>query len=505
MASRARRADTARPPVAVLDIGSNSGRVVVYQPEPAGHLLLVAGARAPLRLVRELEATGRLGEAAISRTLEALADFRALALGAGAENIVALATSAVREAEDGPMLVDSIRKRLGIEVEVLDGEAEARYGFVGAIRGLPVQHGLLFDMGGGSLQLARFRHRRVERTLSLPLGALRLSERFLASDPPKKAERHALRAHVLARLAEARVRPLGPDESLVGTGGSCRNLAKIDRRPRVYPVTRLHGYRLARTRIAELASRLAAKRESRRGKVAGLSRDRADSIAGGSLGILALLEHLEADEVLVAGQGVREGAAYSLLDRDVPRPAESRAVSVEALCRRFVTWDVRRADRRERLVGELLRRVKPAPSSAVGSLLGPAARLLDVGVSVDYFDRHAHAADIVLATDLEGFTHREIALLSSLVRGVSENPEPKRYGPLVTTAERPDLVRGAVLLALADDIEERCARQKVIRLRVRRREEVVRLRVTGLLGWRPRGLEERFARAFGCRLSVEPA
>jgi exopolyphosphatase/guanosine-5'-triphosphate,3'-diphosphate pyrophosphatase len=309
---------------------------------------------------------------------------------------------------------------------------------------------------------------------------------------------------VLECLKEARIPRLRPDEMLVGTGGSCRNLAKVDRRPRVYPVTRLHGYRLSRNRVAELATLLAAKRESRRGRVPGLSRERGDSIAGGGVGMLALLDHLGADEILVAGQGVREGAAYSLMERGTSSAARGRERSLRALCERFATWGAGRAERRVRLVETLATRVA-IPSAAVRQLLGPAAQLLDIGVSVDYFDRHEHAADIVLATDLEGFTHHQVALLSAIVRAACEDPEPFSYGPLIAATEKADVKRAGVLVALADDIEERCVpgRRPDVHLRVS--NGTLRVLVGGLLGWRPRALETRFARAFGLTLRVERA
>ena len=107
--------------------------------------------------------------------------------------------------------------------------AEARYGFAGAVRGLAVSDGLLFDLGGGSLQVTRFARRRLAGSVSLPLGALRLNEKFLESDPPTNKELRRLRDHVWSHLVKARAGRLASGDRLVGTGGTVRNLAKIDR------------------------------------------------------------------------------------------------------------------------------------------------------------------------------------------------------------------------------------------------------------------------------------
>ncbi len=174
-------------PVAVIDIGSNSGRVVILELDPARHLRLLAGSRAPLRLVHDVDERQKLGEEAMARTIEAVRDFYAIALGAGARRVVAVATAAMRDAKNGQRLIERIRREVGMGVQIIDGRREAAYGFAGAVRGVPVSSGLLFDLGGGSMQISTFRSRRLGRATSLPLGSLRLSETFLESDPPKAA------------------------------------------------------------------------------------------------------------------------------------------------------------------------------------------------------------------------------------------------------------------------------------------------------------------------------
>ena len=218
-----------RSAVAVIDVGSNSGRVVVYTRDEAGQLRLLAGARAPLRLVREVDCRHALGPEAAERLLEALRDFRAIARGAGARRIAAVATAAMRDAEDGPDLLRRVKRELGIALEIIDGRREALYGVVGALHGLPLRDGLLFDLGGGSLQRTRFRARRPGRAVSLPLGALRISQSFLQHDPPTPAELRRLRRHVRRLLEGAGLEPLREGQALVGTGGTLRNLAEVDR------------------------------------------------------------------------------------------------------------------------------------------------------------------------------------------------------------------------------------------------------------------------------------
>jgi exopolyphosphatase/guanosine-5'-triphosphate,3'-diphosphate pyrophosphatase len=499
----ARRVDSS--PVAVIDIGSNSGRVMVYAQEAGGQLHILAGSRASLRLARGLDAGGRIPADALERTLEALRDFRSIARGSGAQRIVAAGTSALRDARNGPAFIRRVREELGFEIRVLSGVEEARYGFLGAVGGLSVDDGVLFDLGGGSLQLGRFRARRLQGAVSLPLGSLRVSDAFLKSDPPAPRELRKLRAHVLATLGEARIAPLAASARLVGTGGTVRNLARVDERSQGYPIRRLHGYLLTRRRLHEIATRLSDMRLKKRGRVAGLNADRSDSVAGGAVVLDALLEFLGAEEVVVSGQGVREGLARSLVRESLdPVPAVRRG-AVLALARRFAGWSSDRAERRGATLLALGDGLGRWPSPEVRELLEHAASLLDIGRTIDFFDRHEHVADLVLATDLAGFSHRQVALLSAIVRKAGDDDAPTRsLAPLVRAADQPLVSQAAVLLALADEITERCppAADPALRCRVRGGE--AQISVSALASWSVRSIGERFEGAFGLRLRVLP-
>jgi exopolyphosphatase/guanosine-5'-triphosphate,3'-diphosphate pyrophosphatase len=491
--------------VAVIDIGSNSGRVVVYAVHREANLRILASSRASLRLVRQLDRTHSLSPGAVDRAMDALRDFRAIMIGSGAQRTIAAATSAVRDATNGRAFITRVRRELGIEMRILSGSEEAYFGCLGAIRGLPVSDGLLFDVGGGSLQLAQFSGRRPGPGQSFPLGALRLSDAFLGSDPPTARERRRLSSHVRRVLERAEIEPLRRGAALVGTGGTVRNLAKIDQRERAYPIPRLHGYVLTRRRVREIVTMLAGRSQKRRATVAGLNDDRADSIVGGGLAILTLMETLDASVVWVSGQGVREGLALSLVTDRVPSATSVRRSCVAALCGAFSEWEEGAAKRRTAIVDALYAGLEADPDPELREALGFAATLLDVGRSIDYFDRHEHVADTVLATDLLGFTHRQVALLSAVLRSAGdEGAELAEYEPLLDDDDRAPVDRAGTLLALADDIEARCRDGRRIAVRCRVTRKQARVTVAGLVGWRPRRIGPRFDRTFGLSLEVTP-
>ena len=485
-----------RDPIAVIDIGSNSGRVVVFEHDAPGHLRLLAGSRAPLRLVRDVDTRGQLSEATMARTTEALRDFPAIATSAGARRIVAVATAAMRDAGNGPLFAERLRRELGIRIEIIGAPAEARYGFAGAIRGLAVLSGVLFDLGGGSLQITRFARRRLVEATSLPLGALRLSETFLESDPPTSKQVRRLREHVRSRLRKARVGRLRPGERLVGTGGTLRNLAKIDRQRRGYPIGRVHGYELAVDRLGEIADRLAGLKEKRRDEVPGLSAERADSIVGGALAIQTLAEYVGARHILVSGQGVREGIALALLKMTIGAPAAVKEASLSSLVSRFDGWKPEAASRRRGIAVTLQRALEPRAPATIAMALDHAARVLDIGRSLDVVNRYDHVADILLGTELIGFSHEELALASAIVRRAGDrHSDVLALGSVRDAFERGLLDRAAIILALADEIEARCPRGARIAVdcAIGRR---VTLSVPLLPSWLAKDLDTRFERAF---------
>jgi exopolyphosphatase / guanosine-5'-triphosphate,3'-diphosphate pyrophosphatase len=436
----------------VIDIGSNSGRVLVARVLGAAHIDVLGDARSPLRLVRDVAHAGRLSAETIERTLHILRGFLAVAEGVGAESTTAVATAAVREASNGEEFIERARAVLGIEVEIADGAEEARFGFYGAIHGLPIENGIVLDVGGGSLQLVHFRNRRLRRSWSLALGALRLNDRFLTSDPPTRGEMRTLKEHVYAALEAAGVSPLLADERLIGTGGTIRNLAKVDRRLRgEYPISRLHGYRLDRRRLDDASTVLSTAPASERARVPGLNGDRADSIVGGSLVVQAVMDRLLAPHLTVAGYGLREGIVLRRVSDDAASVDEVQRAAVDAVGARFTSWDRSRAELRARLVERLLGLLRPGLSAETLSAAACAARLLDIGASIDYYRRAAHTARIISDANLDGYSHRTLALVAAAVLAVGEREASvKGWNPLLAPADQPVVEQIAATVDLAD-------------------------------------------------------
>jgi exopolyphosphatase/guanosine-5'-triphosphate,3'-diphosphate pyrophosphatase len=493
-------------PLAVIDIGSNSGRVIVVRLSSRGHLEILSDARTSLRLIRDLNGSGRLGSAAVERTVAALHDFLAVADSAGARRAVTVATAAVREASNGDDFVARVAAATGVDIRVIDGDEEAHYAFTGAVHGLPVEAGLLVDVGGGSLEISHFRNRRALRGWTLPLGALRVTDRFLGGDPPKPGELGKLRDHVVQTLRAAALPPLRDDESVVGTGGTIRNIAKVHRAAQTYPIPRLHGYELSRRGVRDVADRVVSTPLRRRASISGLSADRADSIVGGVVVVQTVMEVVGAGAMTVSGQGLREGIAFEELSAALPSTGAVRQASLNALASRFTTWGAERAKRRSRMAALLLDLLCPDADDEMQETLDHAATILDAGRSVDYYNRWEHAADIVLSADLRGFSHHSIALLAAVIsRAGRDRVSLRPYSALLDSVAPRVIDRVALVLVLADEVERRmppggAAEAELIE--VKRSALVLGLPIPH--DWQAVDVSGRFRRVFGRDLVVRP-
>lgn len=498
----------------MIDIGSNTGRAVVIQPRPGGHLEVIEEARLPLRLGAALDDDGRLGADAYTRLAEAIEVFLAVSNAAGAERVLAVGTSALREATNGAELIGRVRDRFGLEIRVIDGEQEGHYGFLGAVHGLPVEHGMLIDIGGGSVELARFHERRVEGLWSFRLGTLHAGARFLRDDPPSERQVTRLQAATEAALREANVPRLGRGERLVGTGGAIRNVAKIDRRRRrrTYPVPRLHGYEVRRGRIAKVANLLRSLSSSERSGIPGLNPGRVETIVAGVTVLETVMSLTDAGTLIVSGQGLREGVVRGALGEalppadlmtTLPDPRRVRDASMRALAARFAHLDGGAAQRQTWTALELAACAGLAVGEDVEELIGYAATMVGVGAAIDFYNRERVAAGIVTTTDLSGFSHLMIAELAALLHLIDDATfDVHRFAPLVSRDERDHLDVAAAALSLSLELHRRVAPAAIEGIEITASNKAINLDMPVRVGALPAPLIERVEGVFGRRLRV---
>ena len=288
--------------VAIVDLGSNAVRFLLAKVKPDKGYRVLVEERVPTRLGGG--APGTLPRAAIDDTLRAVHRFFAEHRTEGrGPRVVAIATSAVRDAQNRERLLAPLRYREGIEVQVLSARDEARLGAVAALRSLDFDEALVADLGGASLQLSRVRDGRVVKAASLPLGAVRTTRRFLPHDPPRPHELRVLRHAVREQLLDA-LPPAQRGDVLVGLGGTVRTLASIHVRGKRKD---RHGLRLAKSDVTAVRERLERLSPRKRRKIRGLKAERADIILAGAIVIEELMIFGGYLTLVVCTRGVRDG------------------------------------------------------------------------------------------------------------------------------------------------------------------------------------------------------
>jgi exopolyphosphatase/guanosine-5'-triphosphate,3'-diphosphate pyrophosphatase len=297
--------------VAVIDIGTNSTRLLVAEVED-GRVTELERRTTVTRLGEGLEATGRLSKAAVARVSDALADYSEAIDRLGADRVVAVATSAMRDAENGPEFRDEILRRFGIEARTISGDEEARLTFLGATAGRdPGAETLVIDIGGGSTEYVTG-HPGADPDfhVSTRMGSVRHTERHLHSDPPTESELAAL-AEDARSIVESDV-PADVRERVdagIAVAGTATSLAAIDQQLDPYDPDKVHGYRLPRGSCERLVAQLAALTVEERRQVTGLHPDRAPTIVAGAVILLESIRAFGLDEIEVSENDILQGAA----------------------------------------------------------------------------------------------------------------------------------------------------------------------------------------------------
>jgi exopolyphosphatase/guanosine-5'-triphosphate,3'-diphosphate pyrophosphatase len=299
------RKKTASDLVAIVDLGSNAVRLLLAQIRPRTGFRVLAQERVPTRLGSGTP--GTLPRRAVDRTVRAVHRFFARhAPESRSARVVAIATSAVRDAHNRERLLGPLRRYEGIEVQVLSGHDEARFGVMAALDSLSFAKGMVVDLGGSSLQLSRIRYRRVVSTASLPLGAVRTTKRFFHHDPPTPRELRALRREIRAHL-DAALPAADRGELLVGLGGTVRTLASIHLRANPGERKHRHGLVMSQSDVTAVRERLEARSTRARRRIRGLRAERADIVLAGAMVIEDVMIAGGYLHLLICTRGVRDG------------------------------------------------------------------------------------------------------------------------------------------------------------------------------------------------------
>ena len=441
---------------AAIDVGSNSIRCLIAERAEDGQLRVIDDLKDQPRLARGLSSTGVLAAESMERALESLGRMIQAAERRGAARLALVATSAVRDAANGAQFAERVKQELGIPLEVIDGETEARLAFLSVSEHFPIGRGraVVADIGGGSLELVLAGGGLVDRVVSLPFGAVRLTEQFLAGPGDAGDGVRRLRAAVRQKLRRAVPNREWAAAKLFGSGGTFTNLARVAaaRGRGAVPPGGIHGSAVSLPELQRILEWLAAMSDAERRGVKGLNPERSDIIVAGLAVAAEVLELFDAPKVTVSAFGLREGLLIHLSRPAADAEAPTRAKALRRFADRCHT-DRRHGEQTARLARKLFdvlgKRLGCAPDD--WDLLEASALLHDVGQLVSYRSHHKHSYHLIAHAESLPFTPRERMLIALICRyHRKRGPSKKHVEYAALEAEDRALVRRlAALLRIA--------------------------------------------------------
>lgn len=463
--------------IAALDLGSNSFHLVVAEVAPDGSFESLVREKEMLRLGDVVSREGAITPDAADAAVVTVRRFRLLAEAAGATEILARATSALRTASNGDEVVARIERESGVDVDVISGLEEARLIFTAVRAAVLIDPGpaVCFDLGGGSAEIMVGDAGGLMWSTSERLGVARLSADFITTDPISKPERRALRRHLVERLGPvaAAVKGFRP-QMAVASSGTLEDLGAMAAARRAHPVpTSLNQLSVTRDELVAVHEDLLGSTSKQRRHMAGLGARRVDLIVAGSMFLATMLELFDIEELTISEWSLREGILLDAIRGHDPAdlsddPRAIRRASVQSLARRC-SWPEAHSRRVAELALELFDQTRELHGLGDDDreLLEYAALLHDVGELVAHEGHDRHAAYLVRHGNLRGFDPDEIVVITALVRW-HRSGDPRTNDDLVGPIEketRSRVRRLAALLRIADGLD-RSRRQVVAHLDV---------------------------------------
>ena len=302
--------------IATLDVGTNTVLMLIAERATDGSVHAIENLGRITRLGRGVDSSGRLDPDSAAQTLAAITEFAQRARALEADKIVGVATAALRDAKDGADFIAQVKAKAGIQLDIITGEAEAELSWLAVSKGLaldPAAKVLIVDIGGGSTELIRAEPGRKLDLVSLQIGSVRLTERFLHHDPPTAREAADLRLAINEVLQE-----LGWDftpNMMVGIAGTVTTVCAVSLEMTTYDPKIVHGYRLSQEDVIAAITKFSQVSLAERRRLPGLEAGRADVILAGAAILERIMSHFHQTEVVVSDQGVRWGLLWRTLER----------------------------------------------------------------------------------------------------------------------------------------------------------------------------------------------
>ncbi len=461
--------------IAIIDIGSNNTRIVIVNILEGGYFNVIDELKEPVRLAKGMEVDGFLRPARVQQLIKTLRTFKNLYESHRVSRVFAYATAAVRRAKNQKSFIEEVLSSCGIKLTVLSQEEEATLVYTGVINSMEVPKGLIVDIGGASVKVIHYNRRVMLFQDTLPFGAVTLTEKFaeISKDPVERSK--LIEEYVVEAIKNLEwFENIDPDTQLIGVGGSLRNLGKISRRFKRYPLDMAHNYRIPFDEFDNIYNSLKALDIDKASRIKGLSSARADILPAALACMKAFERSDKFSEIIISGAGMREGAMFryavpSTMEKPI---SDILGHSIYTMLSHF-NMNIAHSEHVFDISLQLYRQLKvlhKLPRMYV-KILRVAAQLHDIGSSFKFYDHPRHSFYLILNSNLYGIQQKDL-IMAALVAGMHGSqslegvemqqyltlltPEDleavKKLGVIVRIAECFDRSMGAVIKSLSCDV-----------------------------------------------------
>ncbi len=451
--------------IGIIDLGSNSARLVIVELFGEGHYMITDELKESVRLGQDMDRDGFLKPQRVAETIKTLKMFKRLCDASGVTRIIAVATAAVRRAKNQRSFLDEIQATCGIRVNVLSEEEEATLVYRGVINSMDIPKGVILEIGGGSTKIVYYNRRTILNYATMPFGAVTLTDLFADDGVSPKEQTEKIAEFFTEQFKKIEwLQNIDPETQMIGVGGSFRNLHKINRIVRKYPIEMVHNYSLPVEDFNTIYEMVRVLDVEKRKRIRGLSPARADIMPAALAIIKAFTDYIHVESFVMGGCGLREGIMVNqALPQTVERPiSDVLSYSLNTLVK-YYECDLKHIEHVVHLSIQLFKQLRVLhkfPRQYL-KVLKIAASLHDCGKRVRYFNNQKHAWYTVLNSAIYGATHREI-VLAAFVAGCHNKEEINaadwaRYKDIVSEEDLDVVRKLGVLLRIAESLDRSCS------------------------------------------------
>ncbi len=444
--------------IAIIDLGSNSVRMIIMQINSDGSYRLVEQAKEMVRLSEGMGDNLVLQPYAIKRTIYTLNLFKKLIEVNNIDEVHAVATAAVRNAKNKEYFLKKVSDETGINLKIIPGLKEAYYDYLGVINTITINNCLIIDIGGASTELVLVENRQIKYSVSLQIGAVNSTDKFLEKDFISSKKIDFLKNELqklfndISWLKEANKLPV------VGLGGTVRSLSRIDRRRVNYPLWLIHNYNLSYESVEDINNLMIDSDLESRLCISGLKKERADIAPAGFLIVKELMQNINSKQLIVSGNGLREGVFYKSYLNSEEKVDDVLNHSIDNILKSYCI-NKKHSYHVQKLALQIFDQTKLIHhfSGNARKLLYAASLLHDIGIYVDYYNHHKHGFYLVLNSHLNGLSHKEL-LMCAFIVGMHRFQELKidwkNYKEIINKCDYKLIKKLSLFLRIAESLDK---------------------------------------------------